>query len=171
MTDKTYFATLAAYNRWANGKLYAAAEALGDAARRADRQGFFGSIHNTLNHIMVGDRLWLSRFPGQPAYRYRLDEVPYPDFDALKAAREAQDQVFIDFLAAMTPEYLAGDLSYTNTRGETFTMPVRLVLGHVFNHQTHHRGQVHHMIGMAGMGAEAEPPAIDLIYYLREVGV
>ena len=151
MTDKAYFTTLAAYNCWANGKLYAAAEALGDAARRADRQGFFGSIHNTLNHIMVGDRLWLSRFPGQPAYRYRLDEVPYPDFDDLKAARVAQDQTFVDFIAAMTPDYLAGDLSYTNTRGETFTMPVRLVLGHVFNHQTHHRGQLSTLLTQAGV--------------------
>ncbi|KZD10023.1 DinB family protein [Oceanibaculum pacificum] len=164
MSDPAYFQTLADYNRWANALLYGAVAQLSDHARKANRQGFFGSIHNTLNHILVGDRLWMSRFPGQAAYSYKLDDVPFEDFEDLAKARRAQDALIVAFVAAMDGSTLADTLTYTNTRGETFSMQRALILGHFFNHQTHHRGQAHHMLGTAG----AEPPPLDLMYYLRE---
>ncbi|MBU0725358.1 MAG: DinB family protein [Alphaproteobacteria bacterium] len=166
MTDPAYFLTLARYNRWANARLYGQVAELTDHARKANRQGFFGSIHNTLNHILVGDRLWLSRFPGEPAYSYRLDDVPYEDFAELQAERQAQDRRILDFVAAMDADTLASDLSYTNVAGQHFVMARRLILAHLFNHQTHHRGQAHHMLGTAGV----EPQSLDLMHYLREQG-
>ena len=87
-----HFKRLAGYNRWANERLYDCAAALTDADRKQDRGALFGSIHNTLNHILVGDRIWMNRFTGHGPMPARLDEVPYVDFDALRAARGAEDE-------------------------------------------------------------------------------
>ncbi len=159
----SHFETMAAYNRWANARLYDACAGLGDAERKRDRAAFFGSIHNTLNHILVGDRAWLARLEGTEDGGTPLDTVLFDDFDELRAAREAEDDRIDRVLAAMTEERLAGNLAYSNLSGARFHTPMRLVWTHVFNHQTHHRGQVHDMLSRAG----AAPPELDLIYYIR----
>ena len=159
----SHFRTLAAYNRWANIRLYDACAGLGDAARRRDRRAFFGSIHNTLNHILVGDRAWLDRVEGVDTGPVTLDRVLFNDFDALRSARTAEDDRIDRVLADMDEERIAGDLAYRNVAGEPFRTPTRLVLTHLFNHQTHHRGQVHGMLSHAGVS----PPELDLIYYVR----
>ena len=86
-----HFQTLATYNRRANERLYDACTELTEEERRLDRKGFFRSIHGTLNHIMVGDRIWLARFGGQEAPSTGLDAILYDDFEALRAARVAED--------------------------------------------------------------------------------
>ena len=159
----SHFETLTAYNRWANTRLYEACAGLGDAARKRDRRAFFGSIHNTLNHILVGDRLWLDRVEGIDSDAVTLDRVLFDDFDALRGARIAEDDRLGGVLANMDEERIAGDLAYRNVAGEPFRTPMRLVLTHLFNHQTHHRGQVHGMLSHAGV----PPPELDLIYYVR----
>lgn len=160
---RSHFETLAAYNRWANTRLYDACAGLGDAARKRDRRAFFGSIHNTLNHILVGDRLWLDRVEGIDSDAVTLDHVLFDDFDALRDARTAEDDRLDRVLADMEEERIAGDLDYRNVAGEPFRTPMRLVWTHLFNHQTHHRGQVHGMLSHAGVS----PPELDLIYYVR----
>ena len=160
-----HFKTMAAYNRWANGRLYGACAGLGEAERKRDRAAFFGSIHNTLNHILVGDRAWLARIEGVSDGGTALDTVLFDDFDELRRARDAEDGRIDRVLAAMTEDRLAGDLAYSNLAGTPFRTPLRLVWTHLFNHQTHHRGQVHDMLSQAGTA----PPELDLIYYIRSL--
>ncbi len=160
-----HFKTMAAYSRWANERLYDACAGVGDAERKRDRAAFFGSIHNTLNHILVGDRAWLGRIEGLPDSGTPLDTVLFDDFDELRRARDAEDDRIDRVLAAMTGDRLAGDLAYSNLAGTPFRTPMRLVWTHVFNHQTHHRGQVHDMLSQAGLA----PPELDLIYYVRSL--
>jgi len=158
-----HFKTMAAYNRWANARLYDACAGLGDAERKHDRAAFFGSIHNTLNHILVGDRTWLGRIEGLEDSGTPLDTVLFDDFGELRRAREAEDDRIDRVLSAMNEDRLAGDLAHSNMAGTPFRTPLRLVWTHFFNHQTHHRGQVHDMLSQAG----AAPPELDLIYYIR----
>ncbi len=160
-----HFRTMAAYNRWANGRLYGACRTLGDAERKRDRGAFFGSIHNTLNHILVGDRIWLGRIEGQDVGGLALDAVLFDDFDALEAARGAEDDRLDRVLAGVDDERMAGALTYANQSGEAQHTAMRLVWTHLFNHQTHHRGQTHGMLSQAGL----DPPPLDLIYYLRSL--
>ena len=158
-----HFETLAAYNRWANVRLYDACAGLSDAARKQNRQAFFGSIHNTLNHILVGDRAWLDRVEGFGSGGHALDTVLFDDFGELRGARAAEDDRLDRVLAGMDEGRIAGDLTYRNLKGVQFCTPMRLTLTHLFNHQTHHRGQVHGMLSQAGVS----PPELDLIYYAR----
>ena len=159
----SHFATLAAYNRWANARLYDACAGLSDAARKLDRRAFFGSIHNTLNHILVGDRAWLDRVEEIDSDAVPLDTVLFDDFAALRDARTAEDERIDRVLARMDEARMAGDLVYRNVAGTRYCTPMRLVFTHLFNHQTHHRGQVHDMLSHAGV----PPPELDLIYYVR----
>ncbi|MHA1568451.1 MAG: DinB family protein [Alphaproteobacteria bacterium] len=158
-----YFRTLAAYNRWANEAVYAVVAALPSGEFEKPRAAFFGSIKGTLNHILVGDRSWRARIEAADPPAYTLDQILYEDFPGLRAARTDEDARIVDLCAGLTEDRIAGDLSYRNFAGKPFTSPLREVLGHLFNHQTHHRGQVHDMISRAG----GEPPALDLIYFTR----
>ncbi|MEX0922539.1 MAG: DinB family protein [Rhodovibrionaceae bacterium] len=166
MATPDHFQLLARYNAWANARLYAAVAALpaGDFAR--DLGGFFGSLRGTLNHNLAGDLIWFRRLTGQGKAPEKLDSLLFEDLAELRAAREAEDARILAYAAALTPEALAGTLRYRNTRGEPFAQPLPQVLAHVFNHQTHHRGQAHHMLSQLG----ASPPPLDLLYYLREAG-
>ena len=101
-----YFRQVAQYNAWANERIYTAAAALSDGERKAKRPSFFGSIHATLNHILVGDRLWLSRLVNQPAGISALDQELYDDFEELRAARVTEDErlvAIVDPSANFTP--------------------------------------------------------------------
>ena len=151
-------AALAAYNRGANRRLYAACAELSDDARRLDRGAFFGSIHGTLNHLMLGDRIWMGRFQGREMSSDRLDAILYDDFDALRAARETLDAEIADFMDGVDAAFLAGSIRYRNNQGRDLAEPARLLVVHFFNHQTHHRGQVHAMLTQAG----APAPVLDL---------
>ncbi len=160
-----HFKTMAAYNRWANARLYDTCAGLSDAERKRDRAAFFGSIHNTLNHILVGDRVWLGRIEGLDDSGTPLDAILFDDFNQLRHARDSEDAHIDRVLAAMTEDQLAGDLAYSNLAGTPFRTPMRLVWTHMFNHETHHRGQVHDMLSQAGL----PPPELDLIYYVRSL--
>lgn len=149
------------YNAWANERLYAAVATLPAEEIGRDRGAFFGSILGTLNHILVGDRVWLGRITGTDYGIRALDQVLYDDFAELWEARRTFDRVIENVVGAVP---LDGDLRYKTIGAVEKTTPMAVVLDHVFNHQTHHRGQVHHMLGMAGV----EPPALDLIYFVRE---
>lgn len=164
------FPMLARYNDWANRRLYGRAAALPDAEYRADRGAFFGSVHGTLSHLVVADRIWLNRFTGDgPAYP-RLDLILYADLEELRAAREAEDQRIVTWVDSLDAERLAGAFSYrTIVDPREVTQPLAPALMHFFNHQTHHRGQVHTLMTIIG-GRDAAP-ALDLIYFQRETGI
>lgn len=157
---------LARFNRWVNRRFYALAEGLGDAERKRDRGVFFGSIHNTLNHLLVVDRIWLDRLESRTNEIRGLDEVPYADFAELSAAREAMDARLIRCVEGLDPAALARPHRYKFVSGAEAETPVHLILITLFNHQTHHRGQVHALFTQAGL----RPPDSDIIDYLDEGG-
>lgn len=161
-----HFARFARYNRWANAWLYAAAAELPDAEYRADRGAFFRSVHGTLNHLLVADRLWLARLTGEEngPLPTALNQILFEDHAALTEARVAEDERLVRYADELDEDRLEATLSYRTTAGVPQQTPVFVVLGHMFNHQTHHRGQVHTLLTQMGRQA----PALDLIYYYRE---
>ena len=163
--DLDYFRTFGRYNRWANQRLYAACARLSEAEYLKRRPAFFGSIHATLNHILVGDRLWLGRFTGHPDTRIKaLDQILYPEFAGLRVAREAEDAAILNFVDGLDEPTLNSTLRYKSMEGESLAFPTRLLVGHYLNHQTHHRGQVHGLLSQTSV----KPPELDLLYYLLE---
>jgi uncharacterized damage-inducible protein DinB len=143
--------TMAAYNRWMNDKLYAACAEIGDAERKADRKAFFKSIHGTLNHILLADRVWFGRFIGKPVTFKSLDQELYVDFAALRAERGATDQDIEGWAQGLTDEQLAGKLRFTSMlRPEPMEFDLWVLVAHFFNHQTHHRGQVTALLSQLG---------------------
>lgn len=152
---------MARYNAWQNASLLAAADTLDDAARRAPRGAFFGSIHATLSHLLWADGIWLSRFGtgDMPPGGIRDSAVLYADWTALKAARASTDARLTAWAATLGPDDLTGDLVwYSGAAGREVARPRALLVCHMFNHQTHHRGQIHAMLTAAG----ARPADTDL---------
>jgi uncharacterized damage-inducible protein DinB len=162
--DRSYFATLAQYNAWANRRLYRACAALSVTEYMRQRASFFGSLHATLNHILVADRIWIARIEGQTPSNLKLDQILYGDLTALKVARLAEDEHIRIMIDGIPEERLDRPLEYRNSRGDRFETPLRLVLGHFFNHQTHHRGQAHGLLSQT----EVPPPPLDLIAFARQ---
>lgn len=167
MSTPEHYRMFAAYNAWANQRLYDVAAQLSDADYRADRKAFFGSLHRTLNHLMVGDRIWMHRFDGEGETYVALDLVLYDDFASLRAAREAEDARIVRYAEGLTQAHIDGVLEYRNTQGQAFVTPLAPALDHFFNHQTHHRGQAHALITAAGV----TPLPLDLLAWMRATGV
>ena len=161
---KAYFERMARYNRWANRRIYGAVAQLEAEEIHAARSGFFPSIAKTLNHLLVADRIWLGRFTGSLSDHKRLDEAPYDDFAALTAAREAEDQRIIAFLKELPQARIDSVFDYKNMAGDPKSAPMDAVLGHLFNHQAHHRGQAHAMLS----STRAAPPSLDIVLFLPE---
>ena len=157
------FRMLASYNALANRRLYEACAHLSDEERKEHRQAFFGSIHATLNHIMVGDRIWLGRFSGEEVPSTDLDAILYEEFEELWEAREVEDARIEAFAAGIDEGFLMGTIRYVNNEGRTLEDPVDLLVMHFFNHQAHHRGQVHDMLTQT----EVPPPVLDLHRVMR----
>ena len=135
MMRPAYVQRMARYNRWQNESLYGAADRLSDAERRSDRGAFFQSIHGTLSHILWADGIWMSRFEKseRPPGGIQESVLLYPDWDGLK------------------DKSLEGNLSwFSGSAQRDITRPAWELVTHFFNHQTHHRGQVHAMLTQAG---------------------
>jgi uncharacterized damage-inducible protein DinB len=162
--DVRHYRMFAAYNRWANATLYGACAALTQIEFARNVGAYFGSMRGTLNHLVVADRIWMRRFTGDGPEHKALDEVPYPDFGDLRAAREAEDARIAEFADSLSEDGLTGTFTYT-----TIVMPQQVMqklapaLAHFFNHQTHHRGQAHTILSLLGKS----PPPLDLIYFQR----
>lgn len=160
----SHFRTLARYNRWANGRLYAACGQAGQAELALPRSSYFGSILATLNHGVVGDRLWMGRFQGVPCGDIvSLGQILHPDFEGLATERAVLDDQLVSYFDALTGD-LDRPFSYRTMAGQETQSPLGWAMTHMFNHATHHRGQVHDMLS----ATPVEPPALDLIYFLRE---
>ena len=162
---RDHLCRMARYNRWANARLYEACGALDEAVYHAEGKMFFGSIHGTVNHILVGDRLWLARIQGEPAPALKLDDRPFADLASLTAARLDEDRRMVDITRSYHDDDIEKIVSYRMvTRPDDVSTPLHLCWLHLFNHQTHHRGQIHDQL----IQTEVPPPSLDLIYYLRE---
>jgi uncharacterized damage-inducible protein DinB len=143
VSDVDVFRTLARYNHWMNEKVYAVCARIDDAERKRDRGAFFKSIHGTLNHLLFGDRAWMGRFTGRNYANAPIGVDLYDDFLELRAARVAMDQEIIEWTAGLTEAWLREPLTWTSgVDGLTRTRPRRLLVTQLFNHQTHHRGQL-----------------------------
>ncbi|MBA8901117.1 DinB family protein [Phyllobacterium sp. P30BS-XVII] len=159
-----HFRMFAAYNRWANERLYAAAAALDDEDYRRDMGAFFKSLHGTFNHLMVADRVWLYRFTGEGEAPKALDAILFENRDELQAARVKEDARLISWVNGLSSEDIAGRFTYTTiTDMRTFSQRIAPALAHLFNHQTHHRGQAHTILTALGTSA----PALDLMLFQR----
>lgn len=159
----------AGYNSWANERVYNAAAKLSAEDYRADRGAFFKSVHGTLNHILVADRIWMKRFTGKGEAPTRLDAILHEDLSSLRAARDREDARIAAYIGQLTEEELAANFSYlTIVNPKTVTQPLAPALDHLFNHQTHHRGQAHAVL--TGLRGREFAPSLDLILFQRETG-
>lgn len=149
---------LARYNRIANERLYEKCARLDAAEYRKARQGSFGSIHGLLNHILLGDRIWMARFEGEANRTPSLNTILFEDLPGLRAARAAEDERIEAFFGRLDPEFLCKPIRYTNSKGQAYTESAPVAVSHFFNHQTHHRGQVHVMLSQT----PEPPPSLDL---------
>jgi len=162
MQGVEYCRLMAQYNRWMNQKVYDVCAALDDAERKQDRGAFFGSIHGTLNHLLFGDRAWMKRFTGDP-FEGRIGQMLYEDFDELRRERELTDQRIIAWTDTLTEAQLDQTMHYTSgvyaIDREFVTWPLVV---HMFNHQTHHRGQLTTLLTQLGhdVGATDIPPLL-----------
>ncbi|HKA75462.1 MAG TPA: DinB family protein [Xanthobacteraceae bacterium] len=162
---KSRYIMFAAYNRWANDRLYAVAARLKDNDYHADRGAFFKSVHGTLNHLLVADRIWMRRFTGTGTAPDRLDAILYGDLAGLRAARRDEDARIVNYVDGLSDADLAGVIRY-----RTVVQPVAVeqelapALDHFFNHQTHHRGQVHCLM----TAITGDCPSLDLVLFQRE---
>lgn len=153
MISPDWVRLMAAYNAEMNRRLYAAAGRLDEAARRQDRRAFFGSIHATLNHLLWADRMWMARFDNWPKPPAGIASglTLFDDFALLSAERIATDAGLLAWASRVDPAWLAGDVAwYSGALHQHMSRPAALLVTHLFNHQTHHRGQVHAMLTAAG---------------------
>ena len=151
MISVEYCRLLARHNRWMNERMYAAAAAMSDDARKQDRGAFFGSLHRTLNHILWGDRVWLGRFLGEPFNVAAYGADMHADFAELSRERETADMRILDWAGKLTPSWLQGTFRYRRSSdGRNCELPAWIVATHLFQHAVHHRGQATTLLRQAG---------------------
>jgi uncharacterized damage-inducible protein DinB len=163
MITPAYAQMMARYNQWQNNNLYSASAKLDDALRRQETGVWFGSLFATLNHLVWADRYWMYRFTGSPKPEGGMAEsrLVYDDFDELHKARKDLDQTILDWAAKLDPAWLAGEMSWFSGSKQTRVSQARaLAVTHFFNHQTHHRGQIHALLTRFG----TKPHDTDLIF-------
>lgn len=160
-----HFRMFAHYNQWANQILFAAAAGLTAHQYYEDKGVFFKSLHGTLNHLLVGDLIWMQRFTGEGPQLKALDVILFDELDPLARARGELDQRIIDYIDHLSEAALGSTISYRAiTKPENVVQFLSPALAHFFNHQTHHRGQAHCLLTMH----TGDAPALDLVYYQRE---
>ena len=161
---KQHFEMFAAYNKWANGRIYdAAAELPADDFER-DMGAFFKSMMGTLNHLVVADRVWMKRFTGAGDAPTTLDTILFRDFGKLRAAREADDARIQKWIGSLKAKDLSGRFTYTTiTDMRTVSQRLAPALDHFFNHQTHHRGHAHMILTALGRPSVV----LDLVAFQR----
>lgn len=162
-----HYRMFADYNRWANRRVYAAAAELSEAEYRQDKGAFFGSLHATLNHILVTDRIWMKRFTGDGEAPTKLDAILGETLSALTAARVEEDERIIAWLDSLDEARIDAHFTYSPlTMPDKITQKVGATLAHFFNHQTHHRGQAHAILTALGRPSLT----LDLVFFLRTEG-
>src|SRR4029453_7349016 len=161
MISADFARIMAGYNGGINERLYELCATLTDEQRKRDDRAFFRSIHGTLNHLLLGDRVWLGRFLGRPFAVSSLAQELYADLDELRRERAHTDREITHWAAALTAEALAGDLRYISiVDPRPRRLPHWLAVMQFFNHQTHHRGQLTTLLSQNGI----DPGVTDLMW-------
>ncbi|MBE9030004.1 damage-inducible protein DinB [filamentous cyanobacterium LEGE 11480] len=143
MLTTEYCDLMSRYNQWMNTRLYQLCDTIPDAQRKRNMGAFFGSIHRTLNHLLYGDLAFLSRFTGYPEEMPDFGIDRHSDFTELWQERILVDRRLIAWSTALSPDWLEALITYTSkVDGQTRTVPNWTIVTHMFNHQTHHRGQI-----------------------------
>ncbi len=158
------FNQFAAYNRWANARLYTAALVVPDAEYRRPIGVFFGSLCGTLNHLLLTDRLWLRRLTGEGDHPDRLDAIIHDNLQELTRARAKEDERLISIVEGYDEGELESMHAYRTIGGQPQEQRLADILQHLFNHQTHHRGQAH---ACCSILTGKEPPSLDLLQFQR----
>lgn len=158
MISPAWCRLMAAYSSEMNRRIYRAAGQLSDAERKRDRGAFFGSIHATLNHLLWGDRVWMHRLADgweRPRGGIPASTSLYESFEDLRAAREETDRRIEAWAGGLTEAWLAEELVwFSGATAREWRRPKWILVTHLFNHGTHHRGQVHAMLTAAGIRPE-----------------
>ena len=161
-----HFNALAAYNAWANQRLYAVVAALPTDLYRKPCGAFFGTIEGTLNHLLVTDRIWRHRLAGLADTGYALDTLLFTEFSPLQQARQEEDAAIVGFVSGLTTAALDSTVAYRRaSTPEPQRQPMADGLAHWFNHQTHHRGQVHTLLSQL----TGDAPSLDLLVLQRQL--
>jgi len=164
MKNTSHYKLMSDYNQWMNQALFEVCEKIPDNKRKQDLGAFFKSIHSTLNHILWADEIWLGRFAGEIPDLPAMGADIYSDFNELQSARVQTDEKIQQWLAAIDENWLASDFSFTSVSDKkTRRAPGWLFVSHMFNHQTHHRGQITTLISQLGI----EPPVTDIPWMPR----
>lgn len=163
MVTPAYVQMMARYNRWQNDNLIKTAAELSDDQRKEESGAFFGTIHATFNHLVWADRYWMYRFTGSPKPQGGMAQsrLLYEAWDELLVARAQLDQDIIEWAEALDPLWLKTDISwFSGSQQRVITQPIGQAVAHFFNHQTHHRGQIHALLTRFG----AMPQDTDLVF-------
>ena len=161
-------AAMANYNRWVNDHIYDLCADLTAEDYRLDRKVFFGSIHRTLNHILLVDVLWLARLQGGDASSiHSLDQILHDDFDELRSEHTDHDYKVIKFIGTLNDDVLNKKIKYCRMNGRPGEETMHEIFWTMFNHQTHHRGQVHAMLSQCGI-KNSDLPDLDVVDFLAE---
>src|SRR5258706_3016152 len=161
MATLAFAQTMARYNAWMNERLYELCAQLSDSERKKDAGAFFRSIHGTLNHLLLGDRVWLGRFTGRPLVVSSRAQELYADFSELRAQRAATDAAISTWVSSLKEDDMNGTLTFvTIVNPAQRQYPMALVVAHFFNHQTHHRGQLTTLLSQRGI----DPGVTDLLW-------
>jgi uncharacterized damage-inducible protein DinB len=161
-----YFAVLAQHSAWANRRLFQACERLGAADYLREREATFGSLHATLNQILVAARIWIARIEGRTPPPLAENQILYPDLVGLRVACLAEDERLRHLVGGLSEATLDQSLHYHSRHGDRRQTPLRLALAHVFEHQARCRGEALALLSQAGIRA----PSLDLLAFLREAG-
>lgn len=161
---KSYFVVLSDYQQWANDRLFAALGGIDRAALQSPQGLFFDTIHHTVDHLMLVNRLWLARLRGE-SLEVDFRQLTYPDWDQLIEATQRQAEELTLWLESCPEIWFDGQLDYLSSNGEVRSMWMRDALTHMMNHQTHHRGQISAVITRLG----ATAPEMDYVYYKRDM--
>jgi uncharacterized damage-inducible protein DinB len=163
---KSHFGMMARYNAWANARLFRMAGALPDELYRKDVGAYFKNLHGTLNHLLTADRIWMHRLTGVGEQPVKLNAILFDDLSSLRAARVEEDSRIVDFVQGLAEPAFEELWEYRTLKGEPLTQRRRETLAHLFNHQTHHRGQAHAILTVLGV---TEPDPLDLLVMQREL--
>jgi uncharacterized damage-inducible protein DinB len=159
MYDGSYYQLMAEYNCWMNQSLYSVCSEIPDEKRKQDLGAFFKSIHGTLNHLLYGDKAWMGRFTNNLFSVAAIGQELYADFEELRVEREKMDQQILEWSMKLDPVWLRQPFEYTsNVDGKHRVLPASILVTHMFNHQTHHRGQITTLIKQLGY----EPGVTDI---------
>ena len=158
MTIIKNFQLLADFNAWANTKIFSSCKKLDESEYKKDRKAFFTSIHGTLNHLLVVDNLYISRIEGKDHNIRSMDQILHDNIDDLEEARMKKDKHLVDLVNNLSVENINKEITYKSFDTTVHTFTINFILITLFNHQTHHRGQVHNMLSQAGI----KPPQIDI---------